>query len=66
MIGFLTGSEEEIAYYEQGQKIIKIFMALITSLGTVMMPRVANLFKLNEMEKAKSYLLECRKNILYL
>ena len=56
MIGFLTGSEEEIAYYEQGQKIIKIFMALVTSFGTVMMPRVANLFKLNEMEKVKSYL----------
>lgn len=56
MIGFLTGSEEEVAYYEQGQKIVRIVMTLVTSLGTVMMPRVANLFKLNEMEKVKNYL----------
>lgn len=56
MIGFLTGIEEEVAYYEQGQKIVKIVMALVTSLGIVMMPRVANLFKHNEMEKVKNYL----------
>ena len=56
MIGFLTSIEEEVAYYEQGQKIVKIVMALVTSLGIVMMPRVANLFKHNEMEKVKNYL----------
>lgn len=56
MIGYLTGIEEEVAYYEQGQKIVKIVMALITSLGTVMLPRVANLFKMNEMDKIKQYL----------
>lgn len=56
MIGFLTGSEEEVAYYEQGQKIVKIVLALVTSLGTVMLPRVANLFKLNEMDKVREYL----------
>ena len=56
MIGFLTATEEEVAYYEQGQKIVKIVLTLVTSLGTVMMPRVANLFKMNEMENVKNYL----------
>lgn len=56
MIGFLTGIEEEVAYYEQSQKIIKIAMALVTSLGTVMLPRIANLFKKHEMEQVKKYL----------
>lgn len=56
MIGVLTGLEEEVAYYEQGQKIVRIVMTLVTSLGTVMMPRVANLFKQNEMDKVKNYL----------
>lgn len=56
MIGFLTGIEEEVAFYEQGQKLVKIVMVFVTSLGTVMLPRVANLFKLNEIEKIKQYL----------
>lgn len=56
MIGALTGMEEEVAYYEQGQKIVKITMSLVTSLGTVMLPRVANLYKQNELEKIKQYL----------
>lgn len=56
MIGLITSVEEEVAYYEQGQKIVKMVMTLITSLGTVMMPRVANLFKQNKMDKVKNYL----------
>lgn len=66
MIGFLTGSEEEVAYYEQGQKIVRIVMTLVTSLGTVMMPRVANLFKLNEMEKVKNYLSKSFRFVFFL
>lgn len=66
MIGFLTGSEEEVAYYEQGQKIVKIVMTLVTSLGTVMMPRVANLFKQNEMEKVKNYLAKSFRFVFFL
>lgn len=61
MIGFLTGIEEEVAYYEQGQKIVRIVMTFVTSLSTVMMPRVANLFKKNEMNMVRSYLLKSFK-----
>ena len=66
MIGFLTGVEEEVAYYEQGQKIVKIVMTLVTSLGTVMMPRVANLFKQNEMDKVKNYLSKSFRFVFFL
>ena len=66
MIGYLTGVEEEVAYYEQGQKIIKIVMTLVTSLGTVMMPRVANLFKQNEMDKVKNYLSKSFRFVFFL
>lgn len=66
MIGFLTGLEEEVAYYEQGQKIVKIVMTLVTSLGTVMMPRVANLFKQNEMDKVINYLSKSFRFVFFL
>ena len=66
MIGFLTGVEEEVAYYEQGQKVVKIVMTLVTSLGTVMMPRIANLFKQNEMEKVNNYLYKSFRFVFFL
>lgn len=65
MIGFLTGIEEEVAYYEQSQKIVKIAMALVTSLGTVMLPRVANLFKKNKMDQVKAYLYKSFHFVLF-
>lgn len=55
MIGLIVGTTE-VAYYEQSQKIIKIVLTVVTSMGTVMLPRIANLFKINEMEKVKEYL----------
>ena len=66
MIGFLTGIEEEVAFYEQGQKIVKIIMALVTSLGTVMMPRVANLFIQKKIEKIKVYLSKSFKFVFFI
>lgn len=53
MIGALTNSTAEVGYYEQSQKIIRMAMTLATSLGTVMLPRVANLFKEGKLEEVK-------------
>ena len=53
MIGALTGNTAEVGYYEQSQKLIKMAMTLATSLGTVMLPRVANLFKEGKIEEVK-------------
>lgn len=66
MIGLLTGIEKEVAYYEQGQKIVKIAMALVTSLGTVMMPRIANLFKQNQLEQVREHLLKSFRFVFFL
>ena len=53
MIGALTGNTAEVGYYEQSQKIIKMAMTLATSLGTVMLPRVANMYKEGKMNEVK-------------
>jgi len=44
MIGLITGSDFENGYYEQSQKLIKVLIALVTSLGAVMASRVAVLW----------------------
>lgn len=40
MIGLITGSPYENGYYEQAIKISKMLLAVVTALGTVMVPRV--------------------------
>ena len=56
MIGGMTGDMAEVGYYEQTQKIVKILLTVITSLGTVMMPRIAKCFAEGEIEQIKNYM----------
>lgn len=56
MLGMLTDGTLENGYYEQAQKLTRVILVLITSLGTVMMPRIARLFAGKQTE-------EIRKNV---
>lgn len=42
MLGILTNSSE-VGYYHSAENIIQVPMALVTALGTVMLPRVSNM-----------------------
>ena len=66
MIGYITDNTAEVAYYEQSQTIVKTVMTVITSLGTAMMPRIANLFKTNQYEEIKKYMNASIKFVLLL
>ena len=56
MIGLLTGSDAEVAFYEQAEKITKIALTVVTSFGTVMLPRIANIFQNKDFEKIRVYM----------
>lgn len=56
MIGILTNNEAEVAFYEQSQKIVKIALTIVTSLGTVMLPRIANVFASKDYQKIHLYM----------
>ncbi len=53
MLGYISGSAE-VGYYDSSEKVIKIPMALITSLGTVMLPRMSNLYAKDQEQIANS------------
>ena len=55
MIGTLSNSISEVGYYEQSQKIITMSIAVVTSLGAVLMPRLSALFSGNDIEGIKKY-----------
>lgn len=56
MIGTIVSDKAEVGYYEQAQKIVKLLMTIATSLGTVMMPRIAHTYAEGNKKKLKEYM----------
>ena len=56
MIGVITNSSFENGYYEQALKISRIVLTVITSLGTVMIPRIGYHFERKENDIVKLYM----------
>ena len=50
----LLGSYSDVGIYEQGQKLISILLKVVSSLGVVMLPRVANLLSERREEDAQN------------
>ena len=53
MIGIMSISKEEVGFYEQSQKIVYLLLTILTSLGTVLMPRISSYFSKNDDLKIK-------------
>ena len=56
MIGVIITDKAEVGYYEQSQNIIKMLLTIVTSLGTVMVSRMANTFINGEKTKLLEYM----------
>lgn len=56
MLGKIITDKTETGYYEQSQKIIRVLLTLVTSLGTVLVPRMANMFAKGETKKINEYM----------
>lgn len=55
MLGYFTDMSQ-VGLYEQSQKIIVLILSIVTTLGTVMMPRMSNIYANNENKKMEYYL----------
>ena len=56
----------EVGYYENAVKIIDVPKGIITSLGTVMLPRMSNMIAKGEEEKIKMYIGKSLQVIMFL
>ena len=61
MIGAFCRDKSEVGYYEQAQKIVKLMLTIVTSLGTVMVPRMASTFAKGDLEQVKKYIINSFK-----
>lgn len=66
MLGYLYADIDHVNLYRQSQQFIKMFLFFITSLGSVMLPRVANTFVKKDMEAITGYLNKTFRIALYL
>ncbi|UZW66160.1 oligosaccharide flippase family protein [Priestia flexa] len=55
MLGYLANTSE-VGLFDSSEKIIKMTLAVVTAMGVVMLPRMANTFAKGEIEKVKNYL----------
>ena len=56
MIGKIVADKTETGFYEQGQKVIRLLLTIVTSLGTVMVPRMASTFATGDKKKINDYM----------
>lgn len=56
MIGKIIVDKNEVGYYEQAQKVIRLLITVVTSLGVVMIPKMASTFASGDKEKVNDYL----------
>ena len=66
MVGAIVADKSEVGYYDQSQKIIKMLLAITTSLGTVMSPRIASTFAKGEKEELNNYMKKSFNNVFLL
>lgn len=55
LLGMMTNTVD-VGYYENAQKLYKVAITIATSIGTVMMPRIANIVAQGNMKKVKNYI----------
>lgn len=65
MLGIFS-TEDQVGFYDQSQKIIKILQTVITSLTTVMIPRIAYLLAHDNHEEVRRYMNKTFNYISYL
>lgn len=66
MIGEIILDKSEVGYYEQAQKVIRVLLTVVTSLGIVMIPRMASTFASGDKEKVFDYMKKSFRFVFFL
>ena len=66
LIGIICEGNEENGFYENSEKIIRVALTIITSLGSVMISRNSNLLKEGQIEKFNNNIFYALRFVLFL
>lgn len=65
LIGTLS-TTEEVIFYDYSQKIVRMSLGLITSIGTVLMPRISNMLFHGQVKEIRDFIFKTFKIVSYI
>ena len=66
MLGALYEDIRHVNFYEQAQKFVKMFLFFVTSIGSVMLPRVSHVYHLKQYDQVERYLNKTLRFAVYM
>ena len=66
MIGVIISDKSEVGFYTQGERIIKLLLTIITAMGIVMLPRIANRFAEKDNKAIRAYIYKSFNLVFFL
>ena len=66
MIGWITKSDYSNGCYEQSEKLVRVVLLIITSISSVILPRVAHLYNIGKMNEAQRYIYIAYRIVFFL
>ena len=66
MIGYMITSKAELGNYEEAYKVINVLFTVVSSLGIVMVPRIASVFATGDKKKLNEYIMKSFRFIFFL
>ena len=66
MIGYMITNKAELGNYDEAYKVINVLFTVVSSLGIVMVPRIASVFATGDKEKLNEYIMKSFRFIFFL
>lgn len=66
MLGALYEDIRHVNFYEQAQKFVKMFLFFVTSIGSVMLPRVSHVYHQKQYDQVERYLNKTLRFAIYM
>lgn len=66
MLGYIIHDKSELGNYEEANKLINVLFTIVSSLGIVMVPRIANVFASGDTKKLNDYIMKSFRFVFFL
>lgn len=66
MIGYMMTDKAELGNYEEAYKVINVLFTVVSSIGVVMIPRIASIFASGDVKKINEYIIKSFRFVFFL
>lgn len=66
MIGYMMTDKAELGNYEEAYKVINVLFTVVSSIGVVMIPRIASVFASGDVKKINEYIVKSFRFVFFL